>query len=369
MRAAAKKTDAADLRQERVRIIPIFLPHAGCPARCLFCDQQAATGLPAGADPAVQLSAGIQTMGDRKSNANDRREVAFYGGNFTGLDPIQQRRLLATVRPFIDSGRIDGVRVSTRPDWIDAATLALLSSGNVDTIEIGAQSMDDGVLAACNRGHTAKQVRTAARLIKERGLKLGIHLMAGLPRQSAESLTATVQEVIALRPDFVRLHPTLVLRGSGLEAMMKAGQYEPLSMEDAVDCCAAALAAFRCADIPMARLGIHLSEDLASGGAVVAGPAHPSFRNLVESRIFLRMIEFAARDLPSAEQQVRILCHPTDRANVAGYKGCNREPISGLFCLGYTVKIDERIAPHRLALEAGGAEVAAGPSVIAARNY
>jgi histone acetyltransferase (RNA polymerase elongator complex component) len=280
-------------------IIPFFLMNRGCPHRCLFCNER----LTAGDRPErITDAAFAGTVRAHLSGAGrrgDPTEIAFYGGTFTGMEREEQRRLLELAAPFLREGTVDGIRISTRPDGIDAECLDLLRNSGVTTVEVGAQSLDDEVLLHSRRGHTAADTVRALLLLKDRGFKTGIHLMAGLPGESPDRFAETIARVIALRPDMVRIHPTIVLRDTPLAEAFHQGAYRPLTLADAVDLCKNALKKLTAAGIPVIRLGLQTTRELEEPGAVVAGPFHPAFRSLVETALFLEM----ATDLLSSVER------------------------------------------------------------------
>ncbi len=271
----------------RPLIIPVFIPQAGCPHRCVFCDQTAITRTaPAIPDPAAIA----ETVLTFRAGARKERHpvgIAFYGGNFLGLaDPVL-RSLLAAAQEQVRGGLVHSIRFSTRPDTIDDRRLDLLSDFSVGDVEIGAQSMDDRVLALSGRGHTADQTRRAVALLKTRGVRVGIQMMVGLPGDGPAVTAATGQAIADLLPDFVRIYPTVVLKGSALARRFREGRYEPPSLTDAVERTAALRLLFESRGIPVIRTGLQASADLAPGAAIEAGPYHPAFGHLVLSKIFL----------------------------------------------------------------------------------
>jgi histone acetyltransferase (RNA polymerase elongator complex component) len=274
-------------------IIPFFIPHSGCPHQCVFCNQKNITGQagPAGLFSVPRkISAYLNT-----GSSNKPVDIAFYGGSFTALPIETQKAYLLAVRPFIESGRIKSIRCSTRPDCIDSAGLTLLHEYQVDIVELGAQSMEDRVLALSGRGHTSMDTRNAVTLLRERGFTIGLQLMPGLPGDSPDCFSETVDQVIALRPDFVRLYPTLVIKGTPLEELYKAGRYAPLSLDEAVSQCSEAYVKFKRAGIEVVRMGLQPTEELEKPGTILAGPFHPAFRQLVESALMLDMMRSALR--------------------------------------------------------------------------
>ena len=268
----------------RNRIIPIFVPHAGCPNKCVFCDQKRISGslFPASGQTVEQ------TLAPLPDGAG--YELAFYGGSFTAIPAQKQTELLSAAEPARARGAIRTIRVSTRPDAVDAAVTDRLRRFGVETVELGAQSMCDSVLAASGRGHTAADTRCAAALLKEAGFKVILQMMTGLPGSSAESDLMTAKEIIALAPDGVRIYPTVVIRGTELEELWRAGEYREHTVEDAVRLCAELLPLFERAGIRVIRLGLNPSDEL-SGGEAAAGAYHPALGELVRSEILRRRAE------------------------------------------------------------------------------
>lgn len=262
-------------------IIPIFIPFGGCPHQCVFCDQKGITGTAAlpGLDEVRQT---IETyLSTWKSKGE--KEAAFYGGSFTGLPADVQKGYLSTAGAFVESGRLDSLRLSTRPDYIDEKIIALVKEYGVTTIELGVQSMADEVLRASGRGHTAKQTQEAVRLLKSSGIKTGLQFMPGLPGDTPDTVIETVNEVIRLEPGFVRLYPSIVLKDTPLHKMYLAGDYRPWGLDEMVDVCAEAKRLLDAAGIPIIRMGLQTTNELAE--SIVAGPFHPSFRQLVEAAV------------------------------------------------------------------------------------
>jgi histone acetyltransferase (RNA polymerase elongator complex component) len=271
-----------------------------------------------------------------------RREVAFYGGNFTGMEREVQVQLLSAVQPLIRRGLINGVRVSTRPDNVDLQTLDLLKEYGVLTVELGVQSMVEGVLRRSRRGHTAEDVLKAVKLLHEGGFEVGVQIMVGLPGDDAKGNTQTVDRVIQLNPHFVRIYPTLVLKGTLLEQWYRSGRYTPLSLEDAVDLCKRAYLKFHRAEIPIIRLGLQSSAELETTGSIVAGPYHPAFGHLVESSLFYEMASLLLEKGRGA-RTLRITVSPSDVSNVRGQKNRNLHELKERFGLSdLQIEVDER---------------------------
>ena len=268
----------------RASILPVFVPHLGCPHACVFCNQRRISGAqrPATAEDvknSIAQAAAFLPKGGK-------RQLAFYGGSFTAIPVGEQEALLGAAKAALDTGDIDAIRLSTRPDAIDGAVLDRLRRYGVDTVELGAQSMDDAVLRLAGRGHTATDVETASRLIKAAGFRLVLQMMTGLPGATDESDTDTARRLIALGPDGVRIYPTVIVQDTALFDMWRAGTYREHTVEDAVRVCAGIVPLFDAAGIPIIRLGLNPTEEL-SGGAAAGGAYHPALGELVKSRILL----------------------------------------------------------------------------------
>ncbi len=268
----------------RAYIVPVFVPHWGCPHACVFCNQRRISGAnkPASAGDvknAIQQAAAFLPKGGK-------RQLAFYGGSFTAIPAGDQEALLGAAKEALDRGEIDAVRLSTRPDAIDDTVLNRLRRYGVETVELGAQSMDDEVLRRAERGHTAQDVERASRLIKAAGFRLILQMMTGLPGATDESDIETARRLVALRPDGVRVYPTVIVRDTALFDRWQAGEYREHTVEDAVRVCAKIVPLFEAAGIPIIRLGLNPTEEL-SGGAAVGGAYHPALGELVKSRILL----------------------------------------------------------------------------------
>ena len=336
----------------RPLIIPIFITHAGCPHRCLFCDQEKITAqthhLPGPEKVRKTLDAAIDTHG---FDPNRNAELAFYGGTFTGLKKTRMESLLKAAAPYVRSGMVQSIRISTRPDSLDEERLAILKAYGVSTVELGVQSMNDRVLALSQRGHSAEDTITAVRMLKDHGFQVGIQLMPGLPGDSREEFSATTKKVLALKPHMVRLYPALVIQGTGLARMHSEGAYQPFSLEEAVDLCVESVLLFEGNGIPVIRIGLMSSPSLLEKGRIVSGPWHPAFGFLVRSAIHLRGI---ASDLPvpGDAEQIRIYTPMREIPLVRGYKnrGLQKiEQITGARVMG--VVPDDTVPLGRIRLE------------------
>ena len=271
----------------RASIIPVFVPHLGCPHACVFCNQRRISGAekPATAETvreALRRAEAIPCAGPR--------ELAFYGGSFTAIPAAQQIELLSAAREALDAGRIQSIRLSTRPDAIDRTILKRLREHGVETVELGAQSMDDEVLRVSGRGHTAGDVFRASAMVKEAGFRLILQMMTGLPGDSPGKCVETAHRLIKCCPDGVRIYPTVIVKDTELYERWLAGEYREHTVEDAVSICARIVPLFERAGIPVIRLGLNPTEEL-SGGAAVGGAYHPALGELVKSRILYHRAE------------------------------------------------------------------------------
>lgn len=310
------------MAENKVRpfIVPIFVPFAGCPHRCVFCEQETITSTPRGPITGKDVSRILnEAVGSKNFRRHRNREVAFYGGTFTGLPLSQMRNLLAAVSSYGKQGLFQGVRVSTRPDAVDERRLDLLAHYGVRTVELGAQSMDDEVLSLSQRGHTAQDTAKAVEVLKRKNFEVGIQLMPGLPGDSPERFQRTIDQVIGLAPSVVRLYPALVIRGTILASWYRAGKYEPPSLEEAVNACVESTLRLEEADISVIRIGLMSSPDLLAEGRIVAGPWHPSFGFLVRCGMYHKAID-PQLPAPGEFERIRLRVPPRKIPLVRGFR-------------------------------------------------
>jgi len=297
------------------KTIPVFVPHLGCPQDCLFCNQKKITGTQSMVTP--ERVRELIRIGASYKKPGEKLEIGFFGGSFTGIAEEIQEALLAPACEARQEGILDGIRLSTRPDYIDERVLDRLLAYRVTTVELGAQSMDDEVLALAKRGHTAAQTEESARKIKERGLGLGLQMMTGLPGDTIEKTLFTARCFEALAPDCVRLYPTLVIRDTALAELYQSGGYTPLDVEEAVDRCRQLYHIFAAAHIDVIRMGLlnMKKED------VLAGPYHPSFGELVLSAVCYDHLKEAMKG--RAEKEIVVRVHPAYTSVLCGHKRSN----------------------------------------------
>lgn len=314
-------------------IIPIFIPHQGCPHDCVFCNQRkiATDGLEvdgSSVEATIRHFLALFPQGDH------HREVAYYGGSFTGLAQERQRELLLPAHRAKIAGEIDGIRLSTRPDYISTEILLLLKEYGVTTIELGVQSTDNNVLALSNRGHNKNDVDNAVELIKAHGFFLGLQMMIGLPGDRTETVKQTVADFIQYQPDFVRVYPTIIIKDTALERLYHEGVYKPLTLEACIKICKEVLLSFKQNEIPVIRMGLQSTEEITYGKSIIAGPYHPAFREMVETEIYRDRIQKAIGGLNcKLNKHLVIYCHPKEASKVAGYQQSNRKYFEALYHL------------------------------------
>ena len=303
-------------------IIPIFIPHKGCPFDCIFCNQKKISGQK---DEVTESSMRAVIESHLNTISEDSLvEIAFFGGSFTGIDREEQIKYLKIANEYIQNGPVGSIRLSTRPDYINNDILNYLKKYNVSTIELGVQSLDKEVLEKSNRGHSVEDVLTSSKLIKDKGFTLGIQTMIGLPRDNFEKAVNTAKMVVELEPDIVRIYPTLVVKGTYLEQLHNKGQYTPLSLEDAVDLCAVLMEIYESNHINVIRVGLQPTDSICDGGDVIAGPFHPAIRQLVDSRRALKDIEeMIIKYGLTGQENLIILADKADVSVIVGQKKAN----------------------------------------------
>ncbi len=320
----------------RNSIIPVFVPHLGCPNDCVFCNQRRISGhtRPATAQTvknAIEEAAALTPQGTK-------RQLAFYGGSFTAIAEGAQTELLEAAQPYLECGVISSIRLSTRPDAIDETVLKRLKKYGVEVIELGAQSMCDKVLLLTGRGHDSADVENASRLIKSRGFGLILQMMTGLPGDTDESCIETAKKIIALAPDGVRIYPTVIVRDTMLCDMWRAGTYKEHNVEDAVRVCAKIVPLFDEAGIPIIRMGLNPTEDL-SGGDALGGAYHPALGELVRSRMMLEKARAGLAGIARGSR-VTIGVNRSDVSKMTGQHRCNIASLTEEFGLA-SLKIHE----------------------------
>jgi histone acetyltransferase (RNA polymerase elongator complex component) len=268
-------------------VIPVFIPHAGCPHQCLFCDQTRTTNRERVFPTEALIHAEIDRFLSYRRNHRRWTEISFYGGNFLGLADNKILRLLDTADSYIRNGQAQGIRFSTRPDTIDEKRLALIRNYPVSTIEIGAQSMNAAILTALRRGHSPEDTTRAMDLLKNTGCRIGLQMMVGLPGESKQVALTSAHQIAGLAPDFVRIYPCLVLRGSPLAHWYAQGRFAPMSLEESVSLVKRIYLIMAGKDIAVIRMGLQPTAELNTGAGVLAGPFHPAYGELVHSSLWM----------------------------------------------------------------------------------
>ena len=276
-------------------IIPIFVPHEGCPHNCVFCNQHKITGI----DDTVTAET-VERIADEYLKTIDRKnatvEISFFGGTFTAIKEEKQRELLEVAKRYRDRGLSDKIRMSTRPDYINEYILTYLKEYDVDIIELGVQSLVDEVLVSAGRGHSVSDVQKASELIKKFNIILGHQIMPGLPNDNFEFDILTTNKSIEMRPDIIRIYPALVIKETPMETMYNRGEYVPYTIEQAVEISKIMYKMYEANDIQVIRIGLQPTETINDKEDVVAGPFHPAFRELVQGSIYCEEIRNVLKD-------------------------------------------------------------------------
>ena len=312
--------------------IAIFVPHAGCPHKCSFCDQRTISGS-VKAPTADEVSALLESQAAHLTECGISAEIAFFGGSFTAIPRDYMIELLSAARRAVKRFPCySGIRCSTRPDCIDEDILRILKEYGMTAIELGAQSMSDEVLKANERGHTADDVRRAAALIRTSGIELGLQMMTGLYRDTPERCVYTADEFIKLAPKTVRIYPTVILKNTRLGELFASGEYKSFAFEETIDLCAVLLRKFTEKDIRVIRMGLHASPDVERD--MLGGVYHPALREIVESRLMLNEMTERLTRLEKGHYQV--YTDPKNISKATGQKRCN---VKALAELGYEIDI------------------------------
>ena len=312
--------------------VSIFVPFAGCPHKCAFCDQKSISGSEK-APTAKQVFSTLEEQAANLERKGMTAEVAFFGGSFTGIPRDYMLRLLDAAKAAMERFPVyTGIRCSTRPDFIDEQIVDILKRNRVTAIELGAQSMNDNVLSANSRGHTAEDVRKAAHIISESGIELGLQMMTGLYRDSIRHCLYTAEEFIKLSPKTVRIYPTVILKNTRLGELFERGEYKSFSFDETIGLCAELLVRFEECGIKVIRLGLHASAEVERD--MLGGVYHPALREIVESRV---MLDKMKKMLEGREKgRYDVLTDPRNISKVIGQKKCN---IKALSELGYEIEV------------------------------
>ncbi len=327
-------------------IIPIFVPHLGCPHACVFCNQRKISGEQKNVK-ADDVRKTIEYYLDNFKDDNRLVEVAFFGGSFTAIDIELQEELLKAANEYIEKGLVNGIRISTRPDAINKEILKMLKKYNVKTIELGVQSANNYILQKAERGHSFEDVKKASKLINRFGFILGHQMMIGLPESTTLDEINTAKALIKLKPKIVRIYPVLVIKGTKLEEEYNNGNYEPLSVVQAVERSKEVAHLFNKKKIKVIRIGLQNTDEICEPGSktsqVVAGPYHPAFRQLVEAGMWYDVIVTKIKKFNTKVKQVQIRANPEDINNIIGHKKENVEKLKEIYEVDAIIKADETI--------------------------
>lgn len=327
-------------------VIPIFVPHLGCPNDCVFCNQKKISGKK-GEITKEDVKETIEYYLENIKEPESNIEVAFFGGSFTGINEKLQNELLETAYEYIKSGKVDSIRISTRPDYINKNILKRLKKYKVKTIELGIQSANDYILKRSGRGHNFADVKKASRLIRWNGFKLGHQMMVGLPDSTKIDEINTAKALIKLKPKMIRIYPVLVIRDTKLEKEYKEGTYNPLTVVQAVEICKELVRMFDNKKIDIIRIGLQNTDEISNPehehSEVVAGPFHPAFRQLVESGMWYDAILEKIKKLNIKVKEVEVEVNPLDANNVIGHKKENVIKLKDTYDVDLIVKQNEEI--------------------------
>ncbi len=323
------------------RIIPIFVPHRGCPHDCIFCNQKKITGVTT--DITAEKVENIIKDYLKTMDKDAQIEIAFFGGSFTAIDISVQKKLLSIAKKYVDGGIVKDIRLSTRPDCIDENILNVLKENKVTIIELGVQSLDLTVLKDSIRGHSDIDVIHSAELIKKYGFQLGLQMMVGLPSDDEEKSLYTARKFIELSPDFVRIYPTLVVKDTGLEKLYKEGMYHPFTVEKTIEIVKKLLVLFYEKNVKVIRVGLQPTEDISLGKEVICGPYHPALRELIETRMYRDYIEFLIKN-NEIEASITVGVNRKNISKVIGNKKSNLFYLKEKYRL--TLKVVEKNIPY-----------------------
>ena len=324
-------------------IIPIFVPHLGCPNDCVFCNQRSISGqLEEVKENDVKKI--VDFYLENLKDKNVYKEIAFFGGSFTGIDINKQESLLKIAYEYIKSGDINSIRISTRPDYISKDILKMLKKYGVKVIELGVQTSNDYLLDRCKRNHNFEDVKKASKLIRRKGFALGHQMMVGLPESTNKDEMKTAEDLAKLKPKMVRIYPVLVIKNTQLELEYNNGEYIPLSLEQAVERCKELYYFFRSKKIEVIRIGLQNTDIISAPGneksEVVAGPYHEAFGQLVEDAVWYDSIVDRIKKFNVKVKEVEISVNPINVNNIVGHKKENINKLKELYDVDVKISQD-----------------------------
>lgn len=335
-------------------IIPIFVPHLGCPNNCTFCNQKRISGQ----TKMVTAKDVKDTIEYYLKNFKDNHkyvEVAFFGGSFTAIEKEKQEELLEAVQEYLEAKKVNSIRISTRPDCIDKDILKRMKKYYVKTIELGVQSTNNYILTKCKRGHTFEDTKKASKLIRRYGFILGHQMMVGLPESTKQDEINTAKELIKLKPKIVRVYPVLVIKDTELADEYNRGEYTPLTIGQAVERCKEIVDLFNRNKIKVIRIGLQNTEEISDPenekSSVIAGPYHPAFRQLVESGMWYDSIVNEIKKVNAKVKKVKIKANDINVNNIIGHKRENMLKLKETYDVDVIIEKDDKIKPGQFKLE------------------
>ena len=311
------------MKDKKIFHIPVFVPHKGCPHDCIFCNQKKITGQDKEAhisDIKKLVDEHLDSILSKVSREKAYIEIAFFGGSFTGIEIERQTELLSLANKYLKDGKIDGIRCSTRPDYINDDILKMVKSYGMSVIELGVQSTDDDVLLSSNRGHTYDDVVKACELIKSHGITLGLQMMTGLPGDTFEKSVKTAQDLISLNPSCVRIYPTLVMENTGLYELYDNGKYSPFSLDETLDLCCKLVKMFYSSKIDVIRIGLQTTDNINEN--TVIGPYHPAIAELIQGRLVRDVIE---KNANFSSKVINLLVNKSMVSSASGHNRANKK--------------------------------------------
>ncbi len=316
--------------------IPIFIPELACPHQCIFCDQEKIScthSIPQPADIMCIVKQYLETVPENRTI-----NIAFFGGSFTGLTIDLQEQYLKEAFRFVKNGRVSGIRLSTRPDYINGTVLELLKKYGVTTIELGAQSTSQEVLNQSGRGHTVKDIRDASNLIVKNGFDLGLQMMIGLPEDSYKRSIQTANDIVSYGARNTRIYPAIVVKRTALEKLYQEGKYTPLTLEEAIEWTKDIVHIFEKNNVSILRIGLHPSDELVSGKSLIDGPFHTSFKEMVKTQIWKEIIDTELQSINlNSSNKIKITVSNRQIHYAIGYRQSNRVR---LISRGYNVSFE-----------------------------
>lgn len=341
-------------KAQKQYIIPIFVPHLGCPQECTFCNQRSISGQ-AKMPTKEAVRETIETELKHFKEENAYIEIAFFGGSFTGIDKELQEQYLSIAYEYVEAKKVNAIRISTRPDYIDKDILKMLKKYKVKTIELGVQSTNDYILQKCKRGHTFADVKKASKLIRWHGFKLGHQVMVGLPESTKLDEVRCAKQVAKLKPKIVRIYPVLVIKGTELAKEYAAGEYQPLTVGQAVERCKEMVYVFNKHKIEVIRIGLQNTEEITDPknkeSQVVAGPYHPAFGQLVDDSIWYDSIVDKIKKVNAKVKEVNVKVNFADMNNVIGHQKENIKKLKEIYEVDVNVIADNDIKQGKSELE------------------